>query len=287
MLTAPGNDSRSRHAVCAWHKPPPERPAACPPPPFLTTPPPRTHSLSHTHAHTHTQSTLPAKASAPRLTAASARSAAADRLPPAGAGTRVKGASDRAQGRGGADWDWEAYVDQVIAEHVGGGEKGHGAAVRFRCDSGELMDVRAAEAYADRVLVSPSASTGLMEGDQMLRLQQDAHKLNAILSQMASQEEGNASLIDSARKSIRSSLGRVSEGWVQDQSDMEGEEDEEEEKEEEDTESWGLSADAADHHRASTECAGEDAACATEGEWVRGCSTAAEQARRVGKREEW
>jgi hypothetical protein len=103
-----------------------------------------------------------------------------------------------AQGGGESkEWDWEAYVDQVIAVDLGGCGKGQGT-VHFCCASEEVMDVRTAEEYVDRVLVAPAVKTGLMEGNQMLRLQEDAHTLNTILSQMALQDDRDSSLIDSA-----------------------------------------------------------------------------------------
>lgn len=104
-----------------------------------------------------------------------------------------------AQGGGASkDWDWEAYVDQVIAVDLDGCGKGQGTAVHFCCAYEEVMDVRTAEEYVDRVLVAPAVKTGLMEGNQMLRLQEDAHTLNTILSQMALQDDRDSSLIDSA-----------------------------------------------------------------------------------------
>ena len=75
------------------------------------------------------------------------------------------------------------------------------------------MDIKNAEAYVDELVLAPALSTGLLCTDSMKQLQDGALKLNTIVALMNSQEEEDSSAIESARKSVRSSLGRVSESW--------------------------------------------------------------------------
>jgi hypothetical protein len=100
--------------------------------------------------------------------------------------------------RDAAGWDWEAYVDRVLL----------GAAAAHK------MDVKRAEAYADELLRAPAEEqdTALC-GDSITELREGAHKLQTLVALMSSQDNHDRSVVDSARKSIRSSLARVSESW--------------------------------------------------------------------------
>lgn len=99
-------------------------------------------------------------------------------------------------------WDWEQYVDQIVS----------GVPCSSKSNPSK-MDIKGAEVYVDKLMLAPALSSGLLCSDSMEQLQEGAHKLSTLVSLMKSQDVQDRSAIESARKSVRSSLGRVSESW--------------------------------------------------------------------------